>query len=67
MASEAILGHKTSLLIFDLILAWYQDSDSLHVCTRGDKCPSAISSSLRTTWRSDARKPVRILLSLTVI
>ena len=64
MASEAIFAPKTLLLIFALVLAWYQDSDSLHVCTHGDKCPSAVSSPLRRTWRSDARKPVRILLSI---
>ena len=32
------------------------------VCTHGDKCPSAVSNPLGTTWRSDARKSVRILL-----
>jgi len=65
MASEAILGPKTSLLIFAFALAWYQDSDSLQVCTHGDcKWPSAVSTPLRTTWRSDARKPVRNLLSI---
>ena len=46
---KAILGPTTSLLIFALVLAWYQDSDSLHVCTHGDKCPSVVSSPLRTT------------------
>ena len=59
MASEAILGPKTSLLILAFVLAWYHDSDSLQVYTHGDKWPSAVS---RT---SDARKPVRILLVLS--
>ena len=49
IASEAILGSKTSLLIIAFAQAWYQDSDSLQVCTHGDKWPSAVSSSLRTT------------------
>ena len=64
IASEAILGPKTSQLIIAFAQVWYQDSDSLQVCTHGDKWPSAVSSPLRTTWRSNSHKPVRILLSI---
>ena len=37
-----------------------RDSDSLYICTHRDKCPSAVSSPLGMTWRSDACKPIRI-------
>ena len=48
-------------------LAWYQDSDSLHVCTHGYKWPSAVSSLVRTTWRSNSRKPLEFCLVFSLI
>ena len=67
MASEAILGPKTSLQIFAFALAWHQDCDSLQACIHGDKWPSAVSSLLWMVWRSGARKLVRILLNILEI
>ena len=47
----------TKAIILALVLA------SHHVWMHGDKCPSAVSSPPETAWKSDPRKPVRILLS----
>ena len=61
MASEAILGSKIKHLCFRAGMVtgfWF----SSLVCTHGDKCPLVVSNPLGTTWRSDTRKPVRILL-----
>ena len=61
MASEAILGPKIKHLCFRAGMVtgfWF----SSLVCTHGNKCPSVVSNPLGTTWRSDTRKPVRILL-----
>ena len=58
MASDAIFGTQNiTTIILALVLA------SHHVWMHGDKCPSAVSSPPETAWKSDLRKPVRILLS----
>ena len=62
MASEAILGPNTLLLIFALfspgMVPGFWFTSRLHICTHGDKCPLAVSSPCE--WREGATHTSRL-------